>query len=73
MNAAMQRGLGEGLSPGETPGVYMPRGFPAGLCAQSVARTNASHSSLALQDDGADAPYSTLRVVQRLHQEDKRR
>ena len=24
----MQRGLGEGLSPGETPGVYMPRGFP---------------------------------------------
>ena len=25
---AMQRGLGEGLSPGETPGVYMPRGLP---------------------------------------------
>ena len=24
----MQRGLGDGLSPGETPGVYMPRGFP---------------------------------------------
>ena len=32
--------------------------------AQSVARTNASHSSLAKQDDGANAPYSALCAVQ---------
>ena len=30
----------------------------------SVARTNASHSSLAKQDDGANAPYSALCAVQ---------